>query len=134
MDTAVLSTSYMVCGDARRRVQSILEVDALEIEHYSIVEAVLALPRNALRHPPESFALGESPRPGEGRRGTPDDGARSDQPSAWERNHRPRSGRLKKGVAVDHEAVEAQSPRQHAVGEAPGGEGLPWFLFATCRT
>lgn len=44
MGAAVLSSNYALYGDMSRRVASILEEEALEIERYSIDEAFLTLP------------------------------------------------------------------------------------------
>jgi len=44
MEAAVLSSNYTLYGDMSRRVHSILEEDALELERYSIDEAFLTLP------------------------------------------------------------------------------------------
>jgi DNA polymerase V len=44
MNAAVLSSNYTLYGDMSRRVASILEEEALEIERYSIDEAFLTLP------------------------------------------------------------------------------------------
>jgi DNA polymerase V len=44
MKAAVLSSNYTLYGDMSRRVHSILEEDALELERYSIDEAFLTLP------------------------------------------------------------------------------------------
>jgi DNA polymerase V len=44
MDAAILSSNYTLYGDMSRRVHSVLEEDALELERYSIDEAFLTLP------------------------------------------------------------------------------------------
>ena len=44
LGTEVLSSNYTLYGDMSRRVHSILEEDALELERYSIDEAFLTLP------------------------------------------------------------------------------------------
>ena len=44
MGAAVLSSNYALYGDMSRRVASILESEALEVERYSIDEAFLTLP------------------------------------------------------------------------------------------
>jgi len=44
MGAAVLSSNYTLYGDMSRRVHSIIEEDALELERYSIDEAFLTLP------------------------------------------------------------------------------------------
>jgi len=44
MDAAVLSSNYMLYGDLSRRVVSILEEEALEVERYSIDECFITLP------------------------------------------------------------------------------------------
>lgn len=44
LDAAVLSSNYTLYGDLSRRVVSILEEEALEVERYSIDEAFITLP------------------------------------------------------------------------------------------
>ena len=44
LGTEVLSSNYTLYGDMSRRVHSILEEDALELERYSIDETFLTLP------------------------------------------------------------------------------------------
>jgi DNA polymerase V len=52
LGTKVLSSNYTLYGDMSRRVHSILEEDALELERYSIDEAFLTLPALKEERPP----------------------------------------------------------------------------------